>query len=136
MSTDTEANKKVVTEFINAMSAGDNDAIVGSFHRDAQVWTLGNTLLSGTRERKDIEASAPLIFDAFPEGLKFTISNLIAEGDMVAAECQSSGLHASGKQYANHYHFLFEVRDGKVYRLKEYMDTEAVTDVLCGGERP
>ena len=31
---------------------------------------------------------------------------------------------------------LFTLRDGKVVQLKEYMDTELATDVLCGGQRP
>ena len=54
----------------------------------------------------------------------------------MAVEAESRGEHASGVIYANQYHFLFEFRDGKVRLLKEYMDTERVTDILCGGQRP
>jgi ketosteroid isomerase-like protein len=46
------------------------------------------------------------------------------------------GEHISGQTYSNEYHFLFEFQSGKLIRLKEYMDTERVTDVLCGGQRP
>jgi len=42
----------------------------------------------------------------------------------------------SGAVYRNEYHFLFRWRDGKLAELREYMDTELVTDVLCGGARP
>lgn len=38
-------------------------------------------------------------------------------------------------RYQNQYHFLFRFRDGELVTLKEYMDTERVTDVLCGGQR-
>jgi ketosteroid isomerase-like protein len=48
----------------------------------------------------------------------------------------SAGKHVSGQTYSNEYHFLFEFREGKLLKLKEYMDTERVTDVLCGGQRP
>ena len=34
------------------------------------------------------------------------------------------------------YHFLFRFKDGLIVELKEYMDTERVTDILCGGQRP
>ena len=58
------------------------------------------------------------------------------EGDAVAVEARSRGMHVSGREYSNEYHFLFRFRDGLIVRLKEYMDTERVTDVLCGGQRP
>jgi ketosteroid isomerase-like protein len=61
---------------------------------------------------------------------------MVGEGDKVAVEATSEGKHISGRTYTNQYHFLFEFRDGKLLRLKEYMDTERVTDVLCGGQRP
>ena len=61
---------------------------------------------------------------------------MVAEGEKVAVEATSRGEHISGQIYSNEYHFLFEFRDGKLLRLKEYMDTEQVTDVLCAGQRP
>jgi hypothetical protein len=66
----------------------------------------------------------------------FRILNMTAEDDRVAVEAVSSGDHVSGQHYANHYHFLFVVRDGKIAVMKEFMDTEMVTDVICGGRRP
>jgi ketosteroid isomerase-like protein len=54
----------------------------------------------------------------------------------VAIEAESSAVHVSGKRFDNKYHFLMRLRDGKIVRLTEYMDTELVTDVLCGGRRP
>jgi hypothetical protein len=61
---------------------------------------------------------------------------MTAEGERVAVEAESKGEHVSGQLYNNLYHFLFEFRDGELLKLKEYMDTERVTDVLCGGARP
>jgi ketosteroid isomerase-like protein len=83
-----------------------------------------------------IAAVSSGLFEAFPEGLHFEILNMTAEEDRVAVEATSRGLHASGKLYANHYHFLFHLRDGKIAVMKEFMDTELATEVLCGGRRP
>ncbi len=63
------------------------------------------------------------LFEAFPEGLHFEILNMTAEGDRVAVEATSRGMHASGKLYANHYHFLFHLRDGRIAVMKKFMDT-------------
>ena len=76
------------------------------------------------------------VLSAFPNGLRYTIHNMVAEGDFVAVECEAEGEHVSGQAYAQQYHFLFKIRNGKLLELKEYMDTELVTEVLCGGQRP
>ena len=134
--TSTEQYKTIVRDFFAALNAGDVDAIVSAYADDGCVQTMGSTLISGTFSKPEIAASAGAIFEVFPEGLKFEIRDMVAEGEKVAVEAVSEGEHVSGQTYSNEYHFLFEFRDGKLLRLKEYMDTEMITDVLCGGQRP
>lgn len=131
-----EANKKFVTDFFEALNTGDVDRIVAAYTDDGQLKTMGNTLISGAYGRDAIAAAAGGIYDVFPEGLRFSITGIVADENKVAVEAESEGEHISGQTYANQYHFLFELRDGKIAQLKEYMDTELVTDVLCAGQRP
>ena len=130
------ANKRLVEQFFEALNAGDAEAIAAAYTDDGEVWTSGHTLISGSFSKAHVRATAGRIFEAFPQGLRFTLQGMVAEGDRVAVEAESCGLHASGMTYTNQYHFLFELRDGRIRRLKEYMDTERVTDILCGGHRP
>jgi len=130
------SNKAIVTRFFEALNKGDVDFIVDTYAVDGCLQTMGKTLISGIFSREQIAASAGSIFDVFPAGLTFTALSMVGEGDKVAVEATSEGKHISGQTYANEYHFLFEFREGKLLRLKEYMDTERVTDVLCGGQRP
>ena len=132
----SETNKTIVTRFFDALNKGDVDFIVDTYAADGCVQTMGNTLISGIFSREQIAASASGIFDVFPDGLKFTALSMVSEGNKVAVEATSEGKHISGQTYTNEYHFLFEFRAGKLLRLKEYMDTERVTAVLCGGQRP
>jgi ketosteroid isomerase-like protein len=134
--TNSETNKAIVTQFFDAMNRGDVKFIVNAYAESGCLQTMGNTLISGTYSKEQIAASAGGIFEVFPEGLKFTAQSMIAEGDKVAVEATSEGKHVSGQTYSNEYHFLFEFREGKLLKLKEYMDTERVTEVLCGGQRP
>jgi hypothetical protein len=136
MESEEERNKRAVSAFFDAMNRGDSAFIVDSYAEDGEVVTMGNTLISGARGKAEIAQFAGGVLDAFPDGLAFTIHSMTAEDDRVAVEAESNGTHASGRPYNNHYHFLFRFRDGKVLRLSEYMDTELVTDVLCGGRRP
>ena len=133
----TAAETKVlVQQFFDALNAGDAETIANSYTPDGSIQTMGNTLISGVFNREQILQSAAGIFDVFPKGLTFTVLGMVAEGNKVAVEATSEGEHVSGQIYTNEYHFLFEFRGDKVLRLKEYMDTEQVTDVLCRGQRP
>ncbi|NQX87755.1 MAG: nuclear transport factor 2 family protein [Halioglobus sp.] len=131
-----DTNKTIVRRFFEAMNAGDVPSIVDAYAEDGCLQTKGNTLISGTFTRKQISQTAGRIFEVFPDGIHFEILDMIAEGEKVAVEATSKGRHASGQIYSNDYHFLFEFRDGELVQLKEYMDTERVTDILCGGQRP
>lgn len=131
-----ESNKQRVKNFIAAMSAGDTQTIVDSYADDGYLWTMGNTLISGKFSKQHISRAAGAIFEAFPKGITFTILGMTAEGERVAVEAESQGQHVSGRMYKNRYHFLFEFRNGKLLVLKEYLDTEQVTEILCDGQRP
>jgi ketosteroid isomerase-like protein len=129
-------NKRRVEAFFTAMNNSDSAAIVAAYADDGYVQTMGHTLISGKFTKAQITAAAGAIFESFPQGIRFTIKAMTAEGERVAVEAESDGLHVSGRRYQNEYHFLFQFRNGELVTLKEYMDTERVTDVLCGGQRP
>ena len=128
----TEANKRLTLAFIDAMNRGDSDAIAGAYAEDGRLCTMGNTAISGTYDKAQIQAFAGGVLEAFPDGLSFEVLGMTAEGERVAVEARSSGTHVSGKPYSNGYHFLFTWRDGKLVELKEYMDTEHARKVLVG----
>ncbi len=131
-----EQNKRLTLAFFAAMQRGDAEAIANTYADTGRVVTMGNTLISGSRGKEEIRQFAGGVLEAFPAGLEFTILNMTAEEDRVAVEAASDGLHVSGQPYRNHYHFLLTWQDGQLLEMKEYMDTELVTDVLCGGARP
>ncbi len=134
--TPEQRNKQLVREFFASMGRGDVTAIVAAYADDGHLMTMGRTLISGKFTRAQIQAAAARIYEVFPQGLTFTIDAMTAEGERVAVEAHSEGRHVSGALYSNEYHFLFVFRDGKLALLKEYMDTERVTDILCAGQRP
>jgi ketosteroid isomerase-like protein len=129
-------NKQRARDFFDALNRGDVSTIAAAYTDDGYCLTMGQTLISGRSDKTQVTAAAGMIFQAFPQGIRFTITAMTAEGERVAVEAESEGLHVSGAVYRNQYHFLMQFRDGKLAVLKEYMDTERVTDILCGGQRP
>ena len=131
-----QRNKQLVRDFFASMGRGDVAALTAAYADNGCLMTMGRTLISGTFTRAQIQAAAAQIYAVFPQGISFTIDAMTAEGERVAVEAHSEGRHVSGALYSNEYHFLFVFRDGKLALLKEYMDTERVTDILCAGKRP
>lgn len=135
MESDQQRNVAAVTAFIGAMNRGDVPAIVDAYAEDGVLTTMGNTLISGTFDKASIRAAAGSIFEVFPQGIAFEVHHMTAQEDRVAVEASSRGMHVSGREYRNHYHFLARLRDGKLILWKEYCDTEEITEILCGGQR-
>ena len=125
-------NKRIAHEFFAALNRADSAAVGNLYADDAVLWTAGTLPFSGTFTKAQAVQSTDAILGLFPEGLKFTITGMTAEGDRVAVEAESHGRHVSGKLYHNQYHFLMIIRDGKVYAFKEYLDTMHANDVLVG----
>jgi uncharacterized protein len=130
-----QRNKDLVQAFFSALNRADAAAIPAAYAEDGRCVTMGNTLISGSYGREQIAGYAGGILQVFPQGIRFTITAMTAEGERVAVEAESEGMHVSGKLYSNQYHFLFRFRDGKIVEFKEYMDTERVTEILCGGQK-
>ena len=127
------SNKALARRFIDAISRADVAAVVAAYAPDGTCWTSGTMPISGTFSVDQVAAASRGVLSVFPEGLAFTIHALTAEGERVAIEAESRGLHVSGKLYNNKYHFLMRARGGKIVEWREYMDTMHANDVLCGG---
>ncbi len=126
------SNKRIAREFFDALSRADSGAVAKLYADDFTLWTAGTLAFSGTFNRAQALQAMDQILRLFPEGLRFTITAMTAEGERVAVEAESYGRHVSGKTYHNQYHFLLIIRDGKIRALKEYMDTMHANAVLLG----
>jgi ketosteroid isomerase-like protein len=56
--------------------------------------------------------------------MRFVPDRLISEGEFVAAEAHSYAELNNGRNYRNRYELLFEIADGKIRSVREYMDTK------------
>ncbi|WP_433063458.1 nuclear transport factor 2 family protein [Dactylosporangium sp. CS-033363] len=71
---------------------------------------------------------------AFPAGCRQIPRRVVVGDDWCVIEVDGDGLHASGKQYANRYGFVFDVDAlGAITSVREYLDTWHAQDVIGGG---
>jgi len=131
-----QENKKIVQSWIDALNSKDTTRVLHIYADDIQIITMGKTLISGQYGPDQVKQFVTGVLDVFPQGLSFTLHSMIAEGDKVAAEATATGMHVSGQEYTQDYHFVITIKEGKISVLKEYLDTEIVTKVICSGQRP
>jgi ketosteroid isomerase-like protein len=132
MSSVEDDNRKIITEFMEVFSSGDVDGILSYLSDSATWWVAGNIPgISGTKDKAAFGEMLSGISEATTTGaIRLTPLGITAEGDRVAVETESYTELKNGRVYNNLYHFLFEVRDGKIESVKEYLDTEHTTAVF------
>lgn len=120
---DTEMNKATIEQLFTTFATGDLDKIMGFLDDDATWWVAGSLPFSGTFTKQKFRELLEGVFDQIDGPIKLTPLAFTAEGDRVAVETESLAHAKNGRIYNNFYHFLFEFRNGKVLRAKEYLDT-------------
>lgn len=119
-------NKQLVADFMSDFSTGDVTRIL-SYLSDSATWWVAGTLegVSGTKAKAEFgEMLAGLSGLTVTGAIKLTPLAWTAEGDRVAVETESYSELKNGRVYNNLYHFVFEVRDGQIQSVKEFLDTE------------
>jgi uncharacterized protein len=133
-----EQNKDVVQRYYDHVSRGERAEADALFADDA-TWRV-----VGRPEQLPIAGLRPLaehktmlrrwVMPNLPTGVRTTITGLTAEGDRVAVEMENYAVTAAGKVYNNQFHLLFEVRDGRIHTVREYLDTLHAKDALFDGQ--
>jgi ketosteroid isomerase-like protein len=120
-------NEKIARNFFKTLSTGKLEKIRPLFHEKA-TWKVMATGIPGEGERKGrdniVDNFLAPVRGMFVDGdPKVVIDRLICQGPMVVAETRGLGTFRDGRKYSNRYAFVLEIKNGKVYVLREYMDS-------------
>ena len=127
--------KQIVKNAWKAFASHDPEQIAAVFTDDAQwlapsrgmprpkPWaraTPGHVL-----DRKTIvHFMAHEFTTLFVSNVELTFTSLVAEGATAVLEHRLQATLANGRHYDNDYCFVIETRDGRIHRMREYMDTQ------------
>jgi len=128
-----EANKELVTKTLTAFIAGDVESAFANMADDVTWLVPGNMAgVSGLKRGKVeiLKFMTGTIGPAFPHGLQADVHHAYDEGNTVILELTNRGTAANGKQYENEYCFVLEIGDGKIRRIREYVDTQKAKEIL------
>jgi uncharacterized protein len=124
-------SKEIVANAWKAFATRDPAQIAAAFTEDA-LWiappgnatakALGHTVHE--LDRDTIVKFMAREFDTLFSDVKVTVTSLVAQGATAVLEQRFEATLPGGRHYENDYCFVFETRDGRVHRMREYMDTQ------------
>ena len=120
------ANEQLVRSFFETLSGGDLERIAGFFDDDT-TWTVCAVDIAGagTHQGRAIvdEFLAPVRGWFRPGDPKVEVLSLVAGDRLVMIEGRGRGEFLDGTPYDNRYAFAFDVVEGRIKAIREYMDT-------------
>jgi uncharacterized protein len=125
-------NEKLVRHFFETLSAGELEKLRTLLHEEA-VWGIMATGIQGAGDKHGRKEIIDDFLKPIREGLfvpadpKVVIQHLVVQGPYAAVEAKGLGKFRNGKDYNNRYAFFLEIKDDKVFRLREYMDSYYVS---------
>lgn len=125
-------NKQLVRSFYEAGNRGDIDACMNLIADDVRWTNIGTTPFSGTYHGKPELAEKLLgpLFGRLKAGIRTTIENILAEGDLVVALTSGTAETTDGRPYNNQYCQVMRIKDGKIIEVTEYFDTQLTNAVF------
>ena len=131
---DAAKNEQVVRDFFATLSTGDLERIRATLHPDASWLPMVKSVPgAGIHQPRDVivdEFLAP-VRGIFEDGdPKTVVDNIFAKGNVVCAETRGMGKLRNGNTYNNQYCWVIELKDGLVWKIREYMDSHYVMSVV------
>jgi uncharacterized protein len=124
----TEENSQVVKEFFAAISSGDRQRLLSLVAEDiewivpGEDWPLAGTHRGHAGLADVLRKASEEVEMTYPEPPEF-----VAEGDRVMVVGVATGkIKATNKPFKDDWVFAITVRNGKVTKIREYIDTQAL----------
>jgi uncharacterized protein len=135
----TEHNVQIVKDFFAALGRGDGQALLALVAHDIE-WIIPGSdwALVGSHRG---HAGVITLLETASRSLETTTRpcEFVARGDRVLAVGVATGrVKATNKSFQDHWVFAITIRDGKLARIREYVDTQelARASALDAGPEP
>jgi ketosteroid isomerase-like protein len=123
-----EKNVQVVKDFFAAIGSGDKQSVLALVAEDiewivpGEDWPLAGTHRGRAGLADVLKKASEEIETTYPKPPEF-----VAQGDRVLVVGVATGkIKATNKTFEDHWVFDITVRNGKVTKIREYIDTQAL----------
>jgi len=125
---EAQRNKQLV---LDAYS-GRPGALMAALAPDIEYTLMGSThrFARTFRGRDDVAQNLFAEVGAVLARGRMTPINAVAEGDQVVVEFEGEGRTKDGRDYNNRYCSVFRIANGRITRIREYLDTDLTRSVF------
>ena len=118
----------LIKDAVRAWAGGDDGAFWRLLAEDVQYTVIGSTRVSGSYNgrRAFFEGALRPMGALLSVGARPAEYEIIAAGSRVVLMWSGKGTMLNGAPYDNSYSWVMDVRDGRVQRIKAYLDTALV----------
>ena len=129
-------NERLTLKFFEVLSSGDLEGVRAMLH-DEVSWTPQVKDIPGAGVHKGKKAIvdeflAPVRGMFAPGDPKTIVDSIASKGPLVLVESHGVGKLADGRSYENRYAWAVEIRDSKIFAIREYMDSLYVSKLFGG----
>jgi ketosteroid isomerase-like protein len=112
-------NRELVLAFLEAFGTFQPDKFL-HFMTDDPTWRV---FQNERRGRQAIAELADIAATLYPTGAEREIQAVVAEGDWVVVQSILRAITNKGEDYENYYVLIFELRDGRIDAVSEYLNS-------------
>jgi ketosteroid isomerase-like protein len=125
-------NEQCVRTFMDAMARADLEPFFDAMADDVSWRWMGVQKWSKTFEgkRSVVDELFSGAGEALNDSFGVQVHQIIAEGDHVVVEHTGRNTTPDGREYNNNYCWVLTFAGGLVREVREYMDTQLVTDTF------
>lgn len=125
-------NKHLMQAIFSEMSRGNRAPLVEAMAGNKKWIWMGTGAWAHTFEGKDsvVKDLLGAVDDTLNEEFEVTVHEMIAEGDYVVVEHSGRNSTPDVRRYDNNYCWVCRFSDGKLRELREYTDTQLVTETF------
>ncbi len=118
-------SERLARAFLDAMVVGDAAAMEATLAEDAAMVLPRPTMSGRAFAGRENLLTALVGLNARYESPRAEYGTVLAGPDAVAVEwCLTASLVSNGAPYEQFYGWFFDIRDGRITEIREYMDTE------------
>lgn len=125
-------NKQLMGEIFTELSKGNDEPFVEAMADEMQwIWMGSGQWSKNFNGKKEVMGQLwSAVRKTLKPPYKVHAKNIIADGDYVVVQAVGENTTPQGNEYQNKYCWVCRIVDGKIYELKEYMDTQLVTETF------
>ena len=129
-------NKQRVQHVMGAMSQGRVGPLFETMAEDVTWRWMGVSQWSRSFEGKQavVDTLFGGVTDTRNPGSSVQVHFVHADGDYVVVEHSGRNALLDGRRYDNNYCWVFRFQNGLIQEVREYMDTQLVTETFGAGE--